>query len=118
MHHLHISSIIKTLDDYFVISDPKSLTAIKGQKLDWGSDNSLVISRQLKNGRLEVHIKGEEKDDDNLDVIYCQQGSTSSWDEKYEVYAEVFDIEQVRKAIRQAFIYDANPRELEVSEDD
>jgi hypothetical protein len=118
MHHLHISSIVKTLDDYFAISDPESSTTIKGQNLDWGSDDSLVISRKLKNGRLEIHIKGEEKDDDHLDVVYYQQGSTKAWDEKCEVHHDLFQIEAVRKAIRKLVIHDANPPELECSDED
>jgi hypothetical protein len=118
MHHLDISSIVKTLDDYFVISDPKSLTSIKGQKIDWGSDNSLVIGRQLKHGRLEVRIQGEDKEDNTLDVIYYRQGSTNGWEKKCDVHAEAFEIEPVRKAIREIFIYDANPPELEDSEED
>jgi hypothetical protein len=112
MHHPDISNILKTLDDYFLIAQPDSLATIKGTKLDWGNEDSLVISRTLTNGRLEIHIKGEEEDDDSLQVLYYQNGSTEIWDKRLELACSDFNIETVRKAIRELVIYDAHPPAL------
>jgi hypothetical protein len=116
MHHPDISNILKTLDDYFLISAPDSLATVKGKKLEWGNDDSLVISRELKNGRLEIHIKGQDEDDDNLDVVYYQQGSTEAYDKTLHIKSDDYNIEVVRKAIRDLVIYDANPDEIKPTE--
>jgi hypothetical protein len=116
MHHPDISNILKTLDDYFLISHPNSLATIKGTKLDWGNEDSLVIGRDLTNGRLEIHIKGDDEDDDSLQVLYYQTGSKELWDKRLELPCSDFNIETVRKAIRELVIYDANPPALQSTE--
>jgi hypothetical protein len=116
MHHPDISNILKTLDDYFLISLPDSLATIKGTKLDCGHENSLVIGRDLRNGRLEIHIKGDEEDDDSLDVLYYQTGSTEVWDKRLQLPCSDFEIETVRKAIRELVIYDAHPPAIQPTE--
>jgi ribosomal protein L14E/L6E/L27E len=109
MHHPEISSIVKILDDYFLISSPDSSSTIKGRKLDWGNEDSIVICRELTNGRLEIQIKGENEDDNDLDVIYYQQGSNQLFDKRLQISCDNFHIETVRRAIRDVVIYDSNP---------
>jgi hypothetical protein len=109
MHHTEMSNVVRILDDYFLISMPNSSSTIKGKKLDWGSEDSLVICRELTNGRLEIQVKGEDKDDNDLYVIYYQKGSKKMFDKRLEISDADFSLQIVRKAIRDVVLYDLNP---------
>jgi hypothetical protein len=109
MHHPEISNIVRILDDYFLLSFPDSSSTIKGKKLDWGSEDSIVISRELTNGRLEIHIKGEDRDDDDLDIVYYQKESKDLFDKRLQISCDDFSLDTVRKALRDIVIYDINP---------
>jgi hypothetical protein len=109
MHHPEISNIVRILDDYFLLSFPDSSSTIKGKKLDWGSEDSIVISRELTNGRLEIHIKGENQDDDDLDIVYYQKESENLFDKRLQISCDDFSLDTVRKSLRDIVIYDINP---------
>jgi hypothetical protein len=116
MHHPDICNVVRIIDDYFLIAFPDSSSTIKGKKLDWGSEDSLVISRELRNGRLEIQIDGEDKDDDSINVVYYQQGSTNVFDKKLEIGSDDFTLTKLRKAIRELVIYDATTLDAEKHE--
>jgi hypothetical protein len=116
MHHPDICNVVRIIDDYFLIAFPDSSSTIKGKKLDWGSEDSLVISRELRNGRLDIQIDGEDKDDDSINVVYYQQGSTNVYDKKLEIGSDDFTLTKLRKAIRELVIYDATTLEPEQRE--
>jgi hypothetical protein len=58
---------------------------------------------------LEIHIKGENQDDDDVDIIYYRKGSKDKFDSRLQIKCEDFSIGLVRTAIRDAIIYDMNP---------
>ena len=109
MHHPEICKIVQILDDYFLISLPNSSSTIKGKKSSWGNEHSVFISRELKNGRLEIEIKGEDKDDDDTKITYYQQGSSNDWDKVVEIRSDEFTLEAVQAGIRATVLHDANP---------
>jgi hypothetical protein len=109
MHHPEISKIVKILDDYFLISLPNSSSTIKGKKSAWGNEHSVFICRDLKNGRLEIEIRGEGEDDNDINITYYQEGSSKCWDHKVEIRSGDFTLEAVQAAIRASVLYDANP---------
>ena len=116
MNHPEISKIVKILDDYFLISLPNSSSTIKGKKSEWGNEHSVFISRDLKNGKLEIEIKGEDNDDNDINITYYQQGSSKRWDNKVEIRSDEFTLEAVQAGIRATVLYDANPPREEEEE--
>lgn len=108
MHHPEISKIVSILDDYFLISSPNSSSTIKGKKSDWGNENSVFISRKLINGTLELEIKGEDRDDNDMNITYYLDNSSKSYDNRVEIRGE-FSLESIQSGIRASVIYDANP---------
>jgi hypothetical protein len=108
MNHQQISKIVKSLDDYFLVSSPNSSSTIKGKKSDWGNENSVFISRKLINGTLELEINGEDKDDNDMNINYYLEGSSNSYDKRVEIRGE-FNLEAIQSGIRASVLYDANP---------
>jgi hypothetical protein len=110
MHHPEISKIVKILDDYFLIALPNSASTIQGRKsMTGGNEHSLFICRDLKNGRLEIEIKGDENDDNDINITYYQQNSSKSWDNRVDIRSDDFTLEAVQAGIRASVLYDANP---------
>jgi hypothetical protein len=108
MHHQQISKIVKSLDDYFLISSPNSSSTIQGKKSDWGNEHSVFISRRLINGRLELEIKGEDENDNDMNINYYLDDSSNSYDKRVEIRGE-FNLEAIQSGIRASVLYDANP---------
>ena len=108
MHHPEISCIVNILDDYFLISMPDTSTTIKGRKIEFGNEESIVICRDLTNGRLEIQIKGEDEDDNDLDIVYYQNSNTHGFEKKLPISSDNFTLETVRKAIRDVVLHDRN----------
>jgi hypothetical protein len=108
MNHPEISKIVKILDDYFLISSPNSSSTIQGKKSDWGNEHSVFISRKLINGRLELEIRGEDKDDHDMNINYYLEGSSKSYDNRVEIRG-AFNLEAIQSGIRSSVLYDANP---------
>jgi hypothetical protein len=111
MHHPEICNIVRILDDYFLLLDPESRCTIQGRKSDRGSEDSVFVRRDLKNGYLEVEMNGEDKDDDSVLVRYYRSGSQNSWDLYESVSDDDFNLGAVRKAIRKIVLFDAQPPE-------
>jgi hypothetical protein len=112
MHHPEISGIVNILDDYFLVSDPKSYSRIKSRSVNDGNEDSIVISRQLKNGWIEVVIWGENEDNNDVTVCYHLNNRDSKLDRSIDIECCDFSLSDVRKAVREMFLFDSEADKL------
>ncbi len=112
MHHPEISTIVQILDDYFLMFDPKSTTTIRGGKIGCGNSNSLCITRELRNGRLDIVINSDYEDDNDVVLSYHQHGSKNEHDGQESIESDDFNLENISRSIRSMILYDrdAEPR--------
>jgi hypothetical protein len=106
MHHQDICSILRILDDYFLLLPDYRPSTIKCKKIQADRSNAIIISRELKNGFLDVEINGQNEDDDDVDIIYCKKKSQKEYDKKIQINCNNFTFERVRQSIRDLVIYD------------
>jgi hypothetical protein len=106
MHHQDICSILRILDDYFLLLPDYRPSTIKCKKIQADRSNAIIISRELKNGFLDVEINGQNEDNDDVDIIYCKKNSQKEYDKKIQINCNNFTFERVRQSIRDLVIYD------------
>ena len=113
MHHQDICTILRILDDYFLLLPDYRPSSIKPKKIQSDRSNAIVITRELKNGFLDVEINGQHEDNDDVDIIYCAKNSKKEYDKKTQISCNNFTFERVRQSIRDLVIYDRNQQVIE-----
>ena len=108
MHHQDICNILRIVDDYFLLSSPHTSSTIKCKKMEFDRSNAIIIGRQLKHGFLSIEINGQDKDNDDVDIIYNKIESNKEFDKKVQISCNNFTFDRVRLAVRDIVVYDGN----------